>query len=311
MKEINVNAKLLDLPPEELIIQISRLPTTQNPDLPLKALTASLETALKYQELSQPHRLRPFLLGKKIPFDEIYALLKDSYQGKFNDYLQEILDNAEIELLVDKKQPNQPNGARQLEIKIRLAAAVIDKYADLLTMVIGEKTSKAQNEIIQNATQSLKTLNERLNGVHLLHLVSQMKSECQEFIAQHKSSHCLPFFCTGKTTIKLKAIDTLLADLMHRGFSSAEVMGGLLLLEPQLITVFNKDSLGNALSLSLNRIFLRSHFDVDDTASAQQMSQAFVNRAKQLEVEWAAPFNIGKTKLLNPALDYPSWSPII
>lgn len=310
MKEIHVNTKLLDISPDDLILQISKLPS-EKPNQTLKVLAASLEKAQKIQQPSPLQRQRPFLAMKKIPLDEIYALLKDSYQGKFNDYLQEILNSAEIELIVSKKQPDVPNSPRQLEIKIKLAAAIIDKYADLITMVIGEKTSISQNEILQNASKSLKKLNDQLNGIHLLHLVSQLRNECQEFISQHKSSHCMPIFCTGKTISKLKALDNLLADLMHQGFSSAEIMGGLLLLEPQLVTVFNKDSLGNSLSLSLNRIFLHSHYNVDDTEGAQQMTEAFVNRTQQLEVAWAPPFRIETIKLLNNAVDYPAWNPVI
>lgn len=292
MKAIKVNKKLLDRSPEQLIIDLSQI-NCQKDDYSIRFITTSLDHLPKFT--LKDYKKAPSLLGKKIPLDEIFSLLKDAYQGKLNDYLQEILNTAEIELLINKTSPDNPQSTRQLEIKIRLAATVIDKYADLITMAIGDKTTKIEDEVIDHATESLKKLNEQLNGINLLLLISQVRTDCMQLIEQYQPG-CLSFFYTDNTIKNLKTMEFILSNLMQEGFTTAEIMGGVLQVNSQIQAVFGSNQTGKSISRSFNELFFQSNFNINDQKNNQQMIQAYIHRAKQLEVEWPKPFIIIQSK---------------
>lgn len=304
MKDIYVNNKLLDRTSDQLNTEIAQFPALKN-EPSMAFLLSALNSALHYENLSA-NRLPALLTGKKIPFDEIFSLLKDCYQGKTKNYLQEILNNAEIELLVNKSHPDDPNSSRQLEVKIKLAAAVINKYADLISMVLGEKHSKNQSEIIHNATLSLKKLNNQLNGINLLYLVSKLKTECQHCIEQYQPNSCFSFFCSDKMLKNLKILNSILSDLMQQGFATAEIMGGLLILAKIIPNILGTNEIGNQLSSSVKQIIVQNHLDNARSPEAKQMIEVFLTRAKQLEVTWPEPFVLNTPTSF---AEFPTWSP--
>jgi hypothetical protein len=308
---VNVNQALLDIPIKDLIPEISQRSTAQDSTC-IQFLINRIETISRYESRSG-YMATAFKTPQKIPLDEIFKLLKDSYNGKFNDYLQEILSSAEIEVLV-KNIPNDTNEARYLEVKIKLAAAVIDKYADLLTMVLGgtkalgDKIPKEHKDIIQNSSMSLKMLNDQLNGINLIFLISKMKAECQRQVDIHRGSHCLPFFCSGKKVNNLNVVETILNSLIREGFVSAEIMGGLLLLDLQVKAVFGNDKVGQGLSHALKQLFSDNNFQIEKT-NVNEMVKAYVTRAEQLEVKWPEPFSLEKQSSMNALLEIPRWAP--
>ena len=225
----------------------------------------------------------------KIPFDEIFKLLKDLYSGKGNQYLQEIIDEAQAELQVTKKDPLNPDSARQLEIKITLAAAVIEKYADLLTMVIGKTHKDKGAEIIEKSEKSLKDLNNALDRIKLIPLITNLKNDCEVFRDDHRASHCWSLFCGGRTIKQIEAVETILGGFLTPDFAAAEIMGGLIQLDAQICAkVQNKES-KNTLHAAIANILKQSDVKPEDK---EQMSRVFLQRADMFDLQWPAPFNL-------------------
>lgn len=285
MKEKTIGLRGLAITAQTFSEKLCQIPQSAR-TYRLDFLVARLECA---EAIAFPAQQSTSLIAKKIPFDEIFSLLKDSYFGKGNQYMQEILDDVEVELSVNKKFPDDPDSARQLEINIKLAAAVIDKYADLLQMVVGQKVSKKDAVLIEQSKQTLKELNHKLNRINIIYAITALKESCLEFRDAHRASHCFPFFCSGKAIARLNAVEDILNNLIQPGLATAEMMGGLIRLDNQLHDKIENQKHRNALHQAIEDILTSNDSLLIEHA---QMSEAYRQRAEVLGLDWPAPFDI-------------------
>ncbi|CEK10093.1 hypothetical protein [Legionella hackeliae] len=221
------------------------------------------------------------LAVQDIPFREIFSLLKDCYSGKINDHLQSLLESAEVELNVKKRDPNNPQSPKQLEIKIELAAAVIDKYADLLTMVIGKKSkSKDEQVIIKNASTVIDDSAKKLRRIHLMYGISQLEQEVYHCIDEHSATHCLPFFCTGKTISQYKALAAILNNLLSEPLSASELAGGIYTVRLKLQSLPDL-SVQRRLTTAMNQVLKTDGYPVEEK-EAEKFIQIYQTRMEQI-----------------------------
>ncbi|QBR84187.1 hypothetical protein E3983_07320 [Legionella israelensis] len=224
-----------------------------------------------------------FLAARQnIPFREIFSLLKDGYNGKMNDHLQEILDSAEIELTVKNRDPDNPQSPKELEIKIELAAAVIDKYAGLLSMVIGKKsTDKKEKEIIEKASKAIDVSTKKFRRINLMYGISQVEQEISHYIREHKASHCLPFLCTGKTIQKYQSLAKSLRNLLSDPLSAHELAGGLYTIRTATKAI-SDPSIRNEICKAINQVLTINGYPVEDK-KAEKFIEIYTTRMDTLK----------------------------
>lgn len=238
---------------------------------------------------TQPKRFRNFF---DLPFDEIFSLLKDLYQGKTNEMLQEILDEADIQLSMHQKNPDDPKSARELEVKITLASEVIDKYADLLELAIGQNHSPEQGDIITKSKDELSQLGSKCNRIALIKSMLSLKDEVQELKDTHLSSHCFPFFCSGRLNAKLDSINQMLEQLISPGFITSEIQGGLILLHSQLGKIFESAQEQREINQTFERSFDAKFIHLLNDPDNLMLVGAFNARAKVLNFKWPEHFSM-------------------
>lgn len=226
---------------------------------------------------------RAFLAPRApVPFREILSLLKDGYNGKMNDYLQEILDSAETELTVRKGNPNDPQSPQQLEIKIVIAAAVINKYAGLLKMVIGEKTkNKDEAELIETARKTVDLSKKKFRRINLMYGISQLEQQLYDYISEHQSSHCLPFLCSGKTVAKYKRLARSLSALLSESFSGHEIAGGLYMIRSET-KILSDAKIRETVSTAIKQVLVINGYPVEEEETASKFIKFYTDRVAQL-----------------------------
>lgn len=246
---------------------------------------------ISIQRTEQPH----FFAASSIPISEIIFLLKDIYQGKMSDYLQEVLSNAEIELLLTNQTPGNPNGHKELEIKIKLAATVIDKYSGILQMIIGKKSLAKKDEIVvQQAHQALDLSASRLRRINLVHDINQIQSVIDNYISEHSETNCFSFLFSGRSKA-YKALTALFANLTADPLSEQELIGAICLVAAQLNLLSRKEQ--EAVSAAINQLLISNHYLVD-TINSRHYIAAFVARADVLKLSWPKPFALIRNKEL-------------
>ncbi|MDI9818559.1 MULTISPECIES: hypothetical protein [unclassified Legionella] len=249
---------------------------------------------------------RPLLTMTSIPVGEILSLLKDVYQGKMSAYLQEILSSAEIELMLINQSPSRLDSSKELEIKIKLAATVIDKYSGILQMIIGKKSLPEKDEtIVQQAHQFLNLSTSRLSRINLICGISRLRSEVEDMIIEHQSSCCFSFLSFFSGPLKAyKALTVLYSNLCAYPLSEQELAGGLYLVISQMNFFSNKKD-REALNNGINQLLNANHFPAKDMDSGKYIA-AFVARVEVLKIDLPKPFILVREKTLETQLATPS-----
>lgn len=308
MREIIVNPKLLETPNEHLLNELNQVSAFRD-NLCLRFLKASLKCAQKWEIHALSNKTPPYLALKKNSSKTILILLKDSYQGKLNDYLREMLCNIELDLVVNKNMPNEPESAYLLKLKIKLAAALISKYVDLVSILMEGQLTKEEKMIVRNTIKYLKPITEHLHAVDLLYLIARFKLECTFQILHYSTQRCYSLFNFDNTVKKLYAVDLIINELMRSDLSTDEMTGALLLLYKQIAVCFKYDATARGLLDLLDKLFESDHCLSLNTHSKSHLIQVYIEKAKYLELEWPKPFKIENVNALEKISDYPQWSP--
>jgi len=218
-----------------------------------------------------------------IPFKEILQLLKDSYNGKMNDYIQQILDNIESQLDIKK---NQNTNKKELHIKLVLAADVIDKYSGLLELVLGQKSlNDEQIKTIQTAKTNTQILTFRLRKIHLMEGIINLEKLLTEKKDEHKKSHCLPFLFGKKTNQKLNEVNMKLRDLAVNSnkFTVHELAGGFYGIRKKARIYLDKKKKYDQALNQFNVVLNKAGFPENNNNKAFLYESYYNNRVKEIE----------------------------
>lgn len=274
LEGITESVRPLLLPIDKLTKKASRYPELSSTIALLMQAEQQIQQALHTKKSG-------LLAARDIPFGEIFSLLKDCYSGKINDHLQSILENAEVELTVKKRDPGDPQSPKQLEIKIELAAAVIDKYAGLLAMVIGKKSkSKEEQAIINNASKTIDTSAKKLRRLNLMHGINQLEQEIYQCIEEHKNSHCFPFFCTGKTINQYNSLAAFMNNLFSDPLSAHELAGGLYVAHLK-VKKLTDTTVQRRLTAAIHQVLKNNGYPVEEKET-EKFIQLYQARIEQL-----------------------------
>lgn len=278
----NQKSKLLATPSNTYVTQAK----SASQIMYLKQVSKQLDNSMTEQ---QPMQRRVFF---DLPIGEIFSLLKDLYHGKTNEILQEVLDEADIKLAVLPKNPDDPESTRELVVKITLAAEVIDKYADLLQLAIGQNHSPEQDAIITESKDKLSQLGSKCNRIKIIKSMLSLQEEIQELKDEHMRSHCFQIFCSGRLNAKLDSINQMLEQLISPGFTTSEIQGGLILIHSQLGQIFKKDSEQHDIKQVFESSFDAKSINFFNAPDSLMLISAFSARAKVLNFKWPEHFSI-------------------
>ncbi|MDP1604545.1 MAG: hypothetical protein Q8M03_14910 [Legionella sp.] len=288
------------IPDKELSSEALYFPETNqiSRDLLLERLHAF--TSISTELMEQPPKATHFGLFKSKPKTpptpkwlslpkEIVSLLYDLYQGNMNDYLQEILNKAEIELTMVDKFPASEDSEKELDIKIKLAATFIDKYSNLLLLIIGRKTKQSQKdtEIIENAYEALDLSTSKLRRINLIRGIHNVEKTLGAYIAECKASCLYWLFGNTKASENLLKI---LGTLSDEALSEGELIGALFSLQQQMDNIPDANE-KRVIKSAINELLISNHLDLEPTNPLIFINE-FTNRADLLRIHWYKPFSL-------------------
>ena len=226
-----------------------------------------------------------------IPLKEMFALIQDGYKGKFNNYLQEALSNAEVEVAIKPQNSLDENSRQMLEIKIQVAATMIDNYSGLLEMAIGHKgLSKEKTDIINKAHKSINNAANRLRRIELRRDILRLNDFCEAYLEDHKSSSCWPFFSnSSKPSKQYQCIVSWFAEITMQPLSEDELIGALYSIRSQIQLINNKHEMA-ALRDGLDYILKKNGYPEHTSDHTYDYLRPFIARARVLDIDWPKPF---------------------
>ncbi len=240
-----------------------------------------------------------------IPVSDILRLLHDIYKGKINDHLQDILNNAEIEVSVLDKEPNDTNNRKELDINIKVSATAIERYAGLIKMALGEKSldkngqkivKKAYDQLdhsSQRLTRIIDNKNNRLLRLNLLIRIKNLAEQIDFELHESKAKHCFSLFPLGHSRKDLKAfkaLSSVLNSLNTMALTADELAGGLYLIKIESSCVSSK-SKRDKITTAIDMILSPNQYPKDYDAHSFQFIASFTDRAEKLCISWPAPFS--------------------
>jgi hypothetical protein len=287
MRSLRANRELLSgyvLPDEELIASAALLPSSKHlsPDDLREKLSKLAGIDAQTKMAASGHGF-----AKMPPIKEIFMLLKDLYQGKVNDYIQEIISGTQVELNVVNPNPGNKSSPNELEIKIKVAATVVDKYSNLLQMVLGQKTiGSKETEIIREAGKVLNLTTSGLRQVNLVYSTLEAKKNIQEYMAERRSSGCFTRLFGGPDPLVPWLY--VLTSLSDRGFAELEVAGGISWLSRHTAQIRNKND-RDIVEYELRQLATISQLCTEDISSDAE--KAFLARVVMLRhIDWPPAF---------------------
>ncbi|MGQ3887950.1 hypothetical protein ACQUW5_02820 [Legionella sp. CNM-1927-20] len=224
---------------------------------------------------------------------ELINLLGDLFQGKGNDYLQEILTNAELYLKVHPKDEDDPNSRKVLTINIQLAATVIDKYAHLLEVILG----KGQKNLLKNhQTLFLKAYNnvlqadKRLENLQRERFCTGLKyllEEAEDYITGHKGRTCCFGLFKKKPTKQYDDLINWFYQLSQQPLSARELAGAIYFICNQISQIKLTDEYA-AIRDSLDKLLKENNYPSYSKKDPDQLishcTQSFIERAETLNL---------------------------
>lgn len=124
-----------------------------------------------------------------IPLGELWALLKDLYNGEINNIFHDILGNLDTELNVIDSMDEE--GKKLLELKIVSSSEAITKYAHIFEMIIGKVNKKEVNEEEikdENLSKIQNTLDVFMEKIALLDISNMKESELKTTLTKAKDN---------------------------------------------------------------------------------------------------------------------------
>lgn len=209
------------------------------PDKPLGELLAS------YHDLENQFNTKPqtnlrtmFSAAPGVSIEELIQLMQDLSGGKINAYLQEALTNAELKLKIVAKDQDDPNSRKVLSINIQVAATAIDKYANLLEIILGQNNlPQNQHELIQNAYDNFFDSNKRLEQLQRDRFILGLKYlplKVDDYINFHESmTYCCGLF-KKQPSKQYHALMDWFNKLPEESLSAYELAGAIYFIRNQI-----------------------------------------------------------------------------
>ncbi|KTD45796.1 hypothetical protein Lrub_2593 [Legionella rubrilucens] len=237
--------------------------------------------SLKTEE-STPHGL---FKSAMLPIKDILMLLQDSVQGKFNDHLQEALNNAEIEVAIKPQNPADSDSRKALEIKIRVVATAIDNYANLLAMVLGNKSLTSEDEeTLHQAHKTLSTATGYLRSIEIKYDLMQLRAFCNRWVNEHRFN-CFGLFQAFSSwhSSQYNALLQWFEDLTTQPLSEYELVGGIYCIRTQLDLISNKTE-RHAFRDGLDTLLAKYHYPRHTDKGHYDYLRPFVSRGPLLKL---------------------------
>ncbi|WP_131781215.1 hypothetical protein [Legionella gresilensis] len=223
---------------------------------------------------------------------ELINLLGDLFQGKGNDYLQEVLKNAELYLRVHPKDEDDPNSRKVLTINIQLAATVIDKYAHLLELILGKEQKNLlqdQQTLIATAYNNVLQADRRLEELQRARFCMRLKyllAEAELYIERHKGRACCFGLFKKKPTQQYKDLIEWFNELSKQPLSAPELAGAIYFIRDQL-SMIHLTGEYEAIRDSLDKLLKENNYPAYSKQDPQQLiahyMKTFVKRAEVIE----------------------------
>ncbi|STX50443.1 Uncharacterised protein [Legionella busanensis] len=259
-----------------------------------------VKSQLKASKLNQSKiNLEPIMQYKQVKsmlpmpsvseIGELINLLGDLFQGKGNDYLQEVLKNAELYLKVQPKDEDDPNSRKVLTINIQLAATVIDKYAHLLEVILGKGQKnflQDQQNLIATAYNNVLQADRRLEELQRARFCMGLKyllAEAELYIDHHKGRACCFGLFKKKPTQQYKDLINWFDELSQQPLSAPELAGAIYFIRDQ-ISMIHLTGEYEAIRDSLDKLLKENNYPAYSKQDPQQLikhyMETFVIRAE-------------------------------
>ncbi|STX27887.1 Uncharacterised protein [Legionella beliardensis] len=228
---------------------------------------------------------------------ELINLLRDLYQGKVNTYLQEALNNAELSVAITPKDKDDPHSRKTLTINIQIAATVIDKYAHLLEIILGQNNvSTNQQALVLDAYNNLIQFNDRLEKLKQSRFCTGFKNlltEAEYYIKLHNSRACCFGMFKNKPSQQYYALINWFFNLSEQPLSAHELAGAIYAIRDQ-ISKINSAGERDAIRDSLDKLLKDNDYPMYSKQNTKdlfkQYIQPFIKQADTLSLAWPASF---------------------
>ncbi|MCW8452362.1 hypothetical protein [Legionella quinlivanii] len=235
-----------------------------------------------------------FLSSNSSTLSDVFNLIKDGINGKMNDYLQELLSNAEIMAAVKNKDAKDPNSRKVLEINVTIASTMIDKYAGLLEILLNKKSlSSPQQQLIKDANQSISHAAERLRRVNFMRAFNSLDDYATVYMAQHHKNSCFSNWFSSSPSRAYNNLIHWFEDLTREPLSAKELMGAIYTIRKQIGQLKNEEERA-AIRDGLDEMLKENACPAFSIEASQgelkEYIDSFGRRIAELGLQWPAPF---------------------
>lgn len=229
-----------------------------------------------------------------LPLSEIFNLIKDGIDGRMNDYLQELLGQAEVMIKVKNKDGSDPDSRKMLDINIQVAATMIDKYSGLLETVLGKKImNPVEEKLVRDGHKVVNRATERLQRIALCNSLNKLTQITNEYIEEHTTKGCLSRLFTPALSDAYPALLDWFEELTKEALSADELIGAIYSIRSQLHYLGNQRE-RNALRDSLDELIAENAYPVyskeDQNTELVLYIKKYTARAEVLNIDWPNRF---------------------
>lgn len=271
-----------------------------------KNLLQSADNQKKTQEKSALLALFSKKESSASKLTQILTLIKDGLDKKLMQELQEAINNAELSLQINNLDAQNPDSRKTLDFHIRVTATMIDKYAELLEMLLQKMPQKEVQSAVVQAKKDLNNhvqlvneaiicrekidKNERLKREELVLDLKKLQQACAEYLEEHEEVNCFSFWCpfskkpgTHQQYAKLLA---WLEGFSENALTTGEIIGGVYYAQKQVGTMENRleaaalrDCLDKILKKQNHKIYQKEDPDIG------KYINLFLHRADEISLE--------------------------
>lgn len=269
-------------------LDLTRLSKDENSVINKNPLEPFLHAPLRPDGHETHHGL---FKATSLPVKDVLLLLKDCVQGKFNEHLQDVLNNAEIEVAVNPQNPADHNSRKALEIKVKIVATAIDNYANLLAMVLGNHTlSKEDADNLHQAHRTLSNATGYLRCIELKQDFEQLPAFCNHDIEEHSLPCCNLFKpCFSRHSRQYEAVLQWFENLTTQPLSEYELVGGIYCIRTQLDVITHRTE-RDALRDGLDNLLKKYHYPLHTEEGHYDYLRPFISRAPIVKLQLPPQF---------------------
>ena len=238
------------------------------------------------------------------PITEIINLLKDINNGNLPQLLQEVLNKLIIEFSEGPVDSFDLNSKRRLELNISLTGTALDKYSNLLRMLIGKEFTD-NNGTIEKANSLVGAITPELVKAKLILGAMKIEKLCADIKDEYKTVCCpkLSMFSNRNSISQLSKLQSIVLSLRENKLANSQFIGGLLALNQKIGTTIKDKQDYTQFRYALRELLLSIGIPTETTKKSDRRShyliQPFIEYCIQKDINWPSPFSLTINSILS------------